>query len=223
MHSTSRFLDRKHQNPKCKPWGSVTTSNAGKFLQVNSSGKKWNSCIFFKEKPLKKLTLYFLVHHAPVAQQGPQTKELLNIYLLNLATAQFQDSNTQHSSNEFPGLRKLRNYLSLKRTQGYKGTEILPFCRKRSAITCTTLSCSPGCLVRGGSTTGQIKVKAQKVDAKLIWLSRNAPMCGHSSSKKINHINTSIKLKLSSFWSSSDFLLGSFSEKTLALTARWVF
>lgn len=175
------------------------------FLSWTVQARNWNSCTFLKEKPLKKLKLYFLVHHVPVAQQGPQTKGLLNIYLLNLATAQFQDSNTQHFSNEFPGLGKWRDYLSLKLTQGCKGTEILPFCRRRSAVTCTTLSCSPGCLVKGGSTTGQTKVKAGKIDGKLIWLSRN--VWAFFKQENLSYINITIKLKLSSSWSSPDFLL----------------
>lgn len=101
------------------------------FLSWTVQARNWNSCTFSKEKPLKKLKLYFLVHHVPVAQQGLQTKGLLNIYLLNLATAQFRDSNTQHFSNEFPGSRKLRDCLSLKLTQAYKGTEILPLSEKK--------------------------------------------------------------------------------------------
>lgn len=40
--------------------------------------------------------------------------------------------------------------------------------------------------------------------------------------ENLSYINTPIKLKLSSSWSLPDFLLGSFSEKTKALTAKWV-
>lgn len=160
------------------------------FLSWTVQARNWNSCTFFEEKPLKKLKLYFLVHHAPVAQQGLQTKGLLNIYLLNLASAQFQDSNTQHFSSAFPGSWKLRDYLSPKLTQGYKGTEILPLLEKKKCnhhiIMFTFMF-----MFRGGSTTGQIKnaCRTHLIEQKYthVWEFFNQ--------ENLSYISTSIKLK----------------------------